>query len=161
MLLFKFIPSPTLFWLDHKESNYPPSIIKQVPFSIESRLSSLSLSEKIFNDFAHNYQETLKNSGYDWKLKHQKYTSTATSKQQRKRKIIWFNPPCSISVSLNVGRYFLNLDNKQFPPHHTISFPKSSTEAIWKSATAVCETWNQKSTYIETKLLPKQEHVTL
>ena len=33
-----------------KESNHPPSIIKQVPFSIESRLSSLSSSEKIFNE---------------------------------------------------------------------------------------------------------------
>ena len=33
-----------------KESNHPPSIIKQVPFSIESRLSGLSSSEKIFNE---------------------------------------------------------------------------------------------------------------
>ena len=31
----------------HKESNHPPSKIKQVPFSIKSRLSSLSSSEKI------------------------------------------------------------------------------------------------------------------
>ena len=30
----------------HKESNHPPSIIKQVPFSIKSRLSNLSSSEK-------------------------------------------------------------------------------------------------------------------
>ena len=34
----------------HKESNHPPSIIKKVSFSIESRLSSLSSSEKIFNE---------------------------------------------------------------------------------------------------------------
>ena len=33
-----------------KESNKPPSVIKQVPFSFESRLSSLSSSEKIFNE---------------------------------------------------------------------------------------------------------------
>ena len=32
------------------ESNHPPSIIKQLPFSIESRLSSLSSSEEIFNN---------------------------------------------------------------------------------------------------------------
>ena len=30
----------------HKESNHPPSIIKQVLFSVESRLSSLSSNEK-------------------------------------------------------------------------------------------------------------------
>ena len=45
----------------HKESNHPPSIIKQVPFSIESRLSSLSWSEKIFNEYTPIYQGTLKN----------------------------------------------------------------------------------------------------
>ena len=32
----------------HKKSNHPLSIIKQVPFPIESCVSSLSLSEKIF-----------------------------------------------------------------------------------------------------------------
>ena len=32
------------------ESNYPPSIIKQLPLSIESRLSLLSSSEEILND---------------------------------------------------------------------------------------------------------------
>ena len=32
------------------ESNHPPSIIKQLPLSIESRLSSLTSSEEIIND---------------------------------------------------------------------------------------------------------------
>ena len=67
------------------------------------------------------YQEALKKSGYDYKLKFQKSTSTTTSKQQRKRKIIWFNPPYSMNVATNVGRYFLNLVNKHFPPHHKFS----------------------------------------
>ena len=47
--------------------------------------------------------------------------STATSKQQRKRTIIWFNPPHSMNVATNVGRYFLNLVIKHFPPHHKFS----------------------------------------
>ena len=47
----------------HKESNHPPSIIKQIPFSIESRLSSLSSNEKIFNESTPIYQEALKNLG--------------------------------------------------------------------------------------------------
>ena len=41
-----------------------------------------------------------------------------TKKNNRKRKIIWFNPPFSKSVSTNVGKSFLNLVNKHFPPHH-------------------------------------------
>ena len=47
----------------HKESNHPPSIIKQIPFSIESRVSSLSSNEKIFNESTPIYQEALKNLG--------------------------------------------------------------------------------------------------
>ena len=41
----------------HKESNHPPSIIKQIPFSIKSRLSSLSSNEKIFYESTPIYQE--------------------------------------------------------------------------------------------------------
>ena len=102
----------------HKESNHPPSMIKQILFSIESRLSSLSSNEKIFNESTPICQEALKKSGYDYKLKYQKNTSTINSKQQRKRNIIWFNPPYSMNVATNIERFFLNLINKHFPPHH-------------------------------------------
>ena len=47
----------------HKESNHPPSIIKQIPLSIESRLSKLSSNEKIFKESTPIYQEALKKSG--------------------------------------------------------------------------------------------------
>ena len=50
------------------ESNNPPSIIKQLPLSIESRLSSLSSSEEIFNDCVIPYQDALDKSGYKHKL---------------------------------------------------------------------------------------------
>ena len=92
-----------------------------MPFSIESRLSSLSSNEKIFNESTPICQEALKKSGYDYKLKYQKNTSTINSKQQRKRNIIWFNPPYSMNVATNVGRFFLNLINKHFPLHHKFS----------------------------------------
>ena len=52
--------------------NHPPSITKQVPISIESRLSSLSSNEKTFNESAPINQEVLKKSRYDFKLKYQK-----------------------------------------------------------------------------------------
>ena len=34
----------------HKNSNHPPSVIQQIPLSIESRLSTLSFNEKIFQE---------------------------------------------------------------------------------------------------------------
>ena len=84
------------------ESNHPPSIIKQLPLSIESRLSSLSSSE-----------ETNKH-----KLKYKPNIDTVTNKKQRKRNIIWFNPPYSKNVKTNIRKIFLNLIKKHFPPHH-------------------------------------------
>ena len=70
------------------ESNHPPSIIKQLPLSIESRLSLLSSSEEIFNDSVTPYQDALDKSGYKHKLKYQANINTANNKKQRKRNII-------------------------------------------------------------------------
>ena len=100
------------------QSNHPPSIIKQLPLSIESRLSSLSSSKEIFNDSVIPYQYVLGKSGYKHKLKYKANTDTASNKKQRKRNIIWFNPPYSKNVKTNIGKIFLNLIKKHFPPHH-------------------------------------------
>ena len=50
----------------HKESNHQPNIIKQIPLSIEWRLSTLlSSSEEIFNESVHIYEDALNKSGYN------------------------------------------------------------------------------------------------
>ena len=43
----------------HKQSNHPPSIIRQLPLSVERRLSKLSSIEKIFDDSIPTYQKAL------------------------------------------------------------------------------------------------------
>ena len=48
----------------HAESNHPPSIIKQLPISVEKRLSDLSSSKKIFDETAPIYQKALRKSGH-------------------------------------------------------------------------------------------------
>ena len=102
----------------NKESNHPPSIIKQLPLSIENRLSNLS-SAKIFNESAGVYQEALNKCSYKHKIKYYPAPLKSDSKNSnRKRKIIWFNPPYSQSVVTNVGKHFLNLIDKHFPTHH-------------------------------------------
>ena len=50
------------------ESNLPPSMIKKLSFSIESRLSSLSSSQEIFKDSVTLYQNALDTSGFKHKL---------------------------------------------------------------------------------------------
>ena len=100
------------------EFNNPPSIIKQLPLSIESRLSSLPSLEEIFNNSVTPHQEALDKSGYKHKLKYQANINTASNKKQRKRYIIWLNPPHRKNVKTNIEKIVLNLIKKHFPPHH-------------------------------------------
>ena len=53
----------------HKESNHPPSIIKNIPEGINKRLSTISSNEAVFNEAAPTYQTALDNSGYAYELK--------------------------------------------------------------------------------------------
>ena len=49
----------------HSESNHPPSIIKQLPLSVESLLCKLSSDKNVFVQAASVYQEALKRAGYN------------------------------------------------------------------------------------------------
>ena len=95
------------------ESNHPPSIIKQLTLSIESRLSSLSSSEEIFNDSVTVYQDALDKSGCKHKLKYQANIETANNKNQRKRNIIWFNLPYSKNVKTNIANQNISKSYKE------------------------------------------------
>ena len=88
----------------HKESNHPPNIIKQIPLSIELRLSTLSSNEDIFNESVHIYEDALKKSGYNHKLTYTKNTNN--TRKNRNRNVIWFNPPYSANVTTNIGKSF-------------------------------------------------------
>ena len=100
----------------HKESNHTPSILRQIPLSIESRLSKHSSNEKVFKESIQIYQEALKKSGYNHQLTYQKSINNKNKDtKRRKRKIIWFNPQYSKNVSTKVGNQFLKLINKHFP----------------------------------------------
>ena len=99
----------------HADSNHPPNIIRQLPLSVEKRLSTLSSSEAIFDEAKGYYQEALKRNGHDHQLK---YSPPAARQRQRTRNIIWFNPPYSKTVETNVGKEFLRLVRQHFPPNN-------------------------------------------
>ena len=65
---------------------------------------------------APKYQEALDKAGYKYKLKYNPESATdKPKKQNRKRNILWFNPPYCSTVKTNVGGRFLKLINKHFP----------------------------------------------
>ena len=85
---------------------------------MEQRLSNNSSNETIFNEAVPPYEKTLSEAGYDVKLKYN--TNKKTKQKNRKRNIIWFNPPYSKNVVTKVGHYFLKLLDKHFPRHHKL-----------------------------------------
>ena len=111
-------PNSNLTYM-HKQSNHPPSIIKNLPKSINKRLSTNSKNAQIFNEACPAYTETLKKNGYNTDLQ---FDKTCTSKRNvknktRKRNITWFNPPFNINVATNAP--FIN--PQTFPQGQKIS----------------------------------------
>ena len=100
----------------HNKSNHPPSILKNIPASINKRLSNNSSNANIFNDATHQYKEALQRSGYKPSLKYEEHDRTKeTHKRQRTRHVTWFNPPFSKNVKTPVASKFFNLLEKCFP----------------------------------------------
>ena len=86
-------------------------------------LSIFSSDANSFNKAAPAYQKALDNSGYSYKLQYKPTarhpnSDTSPGRRQRKRNITWFNPPYSSHVKTNIGKKFLNLIDKCFPPDH-------------------------------------------
>ena len=96
----------------NSKSNHPPTILKQIPKMIETRLSKNSSNKNLFNNIKKDYNDALKLNGYNYDIN---YTEECKSKKRnRKRNIIWFNPPYCKSVKTNIGKKFLKIVNKYF-----------------------------------------------
>ena len=109
-------PNNDPLYIDSR-SNHPPNIIKQLPKSINDRLSALSSNEKPFKASAPLYDNALSCINYNIKLEYsdKQKRSAQNSNPKRKRNIIWFNPPYSKNVRTNVTYKFLALIDKHFP----------------------------------------------
>ena len=108
----------------HNESNHPPSILKNIPESINKRLSDISSDRECFDNAKGTYQEVLDKSGYHYNLSFKPSQAPQhVQRNSRRRNILWFNPPYSKNVATNVGKCFLSLIDKHFPksnPLHKI-----------------------------------------
>lgn len=105
----------------HRDSNHPPNIIKNIPLSINKRLSEISSDEAAFKETVSPYQEALQKNGYDHKLTFEKSNNTErkTSKNRHKN-VIWYNPPYSQTVNSNIGKIFLRMIDSIFTKDHIL-----------------------------------------
>ena len=119
----------------HVDSNHPPNVIKEIPNSINKRLNSISSNKQAFEEAAPAYQQALDESGHIYTLNYsekeqadtqrrqtssQNQASNMKGKNNKKRHIIWFNPPYNRAVKTNIGKCFLALIDKHFPPGHRL-----------------------------------------
>ena len=122
----------------HSSLNQPPSITKQIPKSINRRLSSNSSNIDIFNKHKHLYEKALKHSGYRQALE---FISPKDKSKHKSRNIIWFNPPYNKCITSNVGRDFLNLIYKHFPNNSPLAkiFNKNNIKVSYSCASNMSE----------------------
>ena len=99
------------------KSNHPPAILRNIPKSINRRLSALSSDVDKFNSVSPIYQEALNKAGYNFQLEYNPPPQTAENsppKRCRKRKEFWFNPPFSTNVETKIGQAFFQVVEKHF-----------------------------------------------
>ncbi len=102
----------------HKESNHPPNILKKLPSMIERRISDLSATKEIFDESKGYYEDALIKSGYETNLQFVPPPENQGRRKNRKRNIIWYNPPYSKNVKTKVAEEFLKLVDRYFHPRH-------------------------------------------
>ena len=101
------------------KSNHPPVIIKHLPSNVSRIISDLSCNKEVFDKTKSYYEERLKFSGRTEKLSCSKPNCNKDRRRKKNRKkIIWFNAPCSKNVKTDVGKLFLRLVEKYFPKNH-------------------------------------------
>ena len=103
----------------NKHSNHPPSILRQLPTSINKRISTLLSDKQTFEDAAPAYQNALGHSNFSHKLEYTPH-GTQRPRRNRQRNVIWLNPPFSKNVKTNIARSFLHLVDTHFPASHKL-----------------------------------------
>ena len=110
-------PNNESFYI-HKQSNHPPNILKELPKSINKRISDISCDENVFNNAKLTYKKALNNSGFTETFSYIKSSdqniNNKEAKKKGKGKIIWDNTPFSLNLKTSVGRLFLKYWERTF-----------------------------------------------
>ena len=101
-------------------SNHPRHVLKNTVAEVAKRLSTLSSSKEIFDATKGPEQEALRRAGYMEELTYQPEVTATPRRRQRKRKVVWFNPPYCMSLKTKVGQRFLNILDSCFPTDHPL-----------------------------------------
>ena len=108
------------------------------------------------------YQAALEKSGHKYQLKFDP-TPLANSEEKKKtrtrKNIIWFNPPYSRAVSTNVGKEFLRIMDKHFPPGNPLNkiFNRSKVKMSYRCTANLARTISAHNSKILNEARNRQE----
>ena len=123
-------PNSTTLFVNAK-SNHPPTVLKQLPKGVESRLNTISCNKEKFDAAKHTSEKALEDSGYgkcqlqykekqDDEEAEDENAQQQAEKKRRKRKIIWYNPPFNKALKTDIGAQFLKLIDTHFKKRHPL-----------------------------------------
>lgn len=103
----------------HKNSNHPPSVIRNIPLSVNKRLSTISSNKEVFDAAAPPYQAALDRAGYNHQLEFDENAGTNTGRRRRRNRRnknpTYFLPPWNDNVKTAIGKEFLEIIDTSFP----------------------------------------------
>jgi hypothetical protein len=106
----------------HRKSNHPAKILNNMSNNTNLRINKLCSNEELFNKNKNFYENILQKSGYKSELKFQTDSPNFDKKsKKRTRKVIWYNPPFSLSIKTPIGKSFLKLLDTCFPKNSEYS----------------------------------------
>ena len=109
----------------NKHSNYPPNILTELLKSIDKRITNISCNQDIFDAAKSTNEQALHNSGFNEELKYKNKDSKEQTWNEetgkRRRMIIWFNPPFSLSVKTNIWKLLLKMLKKRVSKSNLVS----------------------------------------
>ena len=89
---------------------------------MNKRLNEISCDQQSFDAFKGDYEKALRDSGHKstltYKPKESDSRDDEPKRKNRKRNIIWYNPPYCAALTTNIGKEFLKLIDKNFPINH-------------------------------------------
>ena len=74
----------------HKQSNHPTNILKELPKSINKRISDISCDENVFNNAKLTYEKALNNSGFTETFSYIKSSDQNINNREAKKKRNFF-----------------------------------------------------------------------
>ena len=101
------------------------NLLTDLPKAINKRITDISCNQDIFDAAKSTYEQPLSKIGFNEELKYNNKDSKGKTrnkeKRDRRRKIIWFNPPFSLNVKTNIGKLFFKMLKKNFPKSNPFS----------------------------------------